>query len=86
MNEHTFHPDATAHDLLNRANEWLQYARGTMQLLADLIHESDSIDCQRMGLALEALCAMTAMGANCAGEAHVRMLHSRAASKAVDAS
>jgi hypothetical protein len=73
MKERTFHPDATPHDLLNRASEWLQYARGTMQLLADLIHEAESVDCLKLGLALEGLATMTRMGASCAAEAHARM-------------
>jgi hypothetical protein len=65
--------DSTAHDLLNDATEWLQYARGLTELLADLVHESDAIDCRKMALSLEAIGAMTHMGVQCAAEAHARM-------------
>jgi hypothetical protein len=54
-------PDATAHDLLNRAAELLQYARGLTELLAEFVHESDTVDCRRMALSLDA------------AEAHVRL-------------
>ena len=66
-------PEATPHDLLNDATEWLQYARGLTELLADLVHESDAIDCRRMALSLEAIGAITHMGVQCAAEAHARM-------------
>jgi hypothetical protein len=66
-------PEATAHDLMNQATEWLQYARGLTRLLADLIHEAESVDCQRMALGLEAIGALTNMGVQCTAQAHVRM-------------
>jgi hypothetical protein len=66
-------PEATAHALLNEATEWLQFARGLTGLLADLIHEADSVDCRRMALGLEAIGALTNMGVQCAAQAHVRM-------------
>ncbi|WP_448096305.1 hypothetical protein [Luteibacter yeojuensis] len=66
-------PDATPHDLLNGAIEWLQYARGLSQLLADLVHESDVVDCRRMALSLEAIAALTNMGVQCTAQAHARM-------------
>lgn len=66
-------PEATAHDLMNASVQWLQYARGLTGLLADLIHEADAVDCQRMALGLEAIAALTHMGVQCAAQAHVRM-------------
>jgi hypothetical protein len=66
-------PEASAHDLLNNAAELLQYARGVTELLAEFVHESDTVDCRRMALSLEAVAALTQMGAHCAAEAHVRL-------------
>lgn len=66
-------PEATAHALLNEATEWLQFARGLTGLLADLIHEADTVDCKRMALGLEAIGALTNMGVQCAAQAHVRV-------------
>ena len=66
-------PDATAHDLLNNAAELLQYARGLAELLAEFVHESDTVDCRRMALSLDAVAALTQMGAHCAAEAHARL-------------
>jgi hypothetical protein len=65
--------EATAHCLLNEATEWLQYSRGLTELLAELIHESDTVDCRRMALGLEAISALTRMGLQCAAHAHARM-------------
>jgi len=71
----TYHVDleTTAHDLMNAATEWLQLSRGVTALLADLIHEADTVDCQRMALGLEAISALTLMGVQCTAQAHVRM-------------
>jgi hypothetical protein len=66
-------PDATANELLNNAAELLQYARGLTELLAEFVHESDTIDCRRMALSLDAIAALTQMGAHCAAEAHARL-------------
>lgn len=66
-------PQASAHDLMNEATTWLQYARGVTVLLADLVHEADEIDCQRMALGLEAIGALMRMGVQCTAQAHVRM-------------
>ncbi|HVI54019.1 MAG TPA: hypothetical protein VM621_03075 [Luteibacter sp.] len=66
-------PEATSHQLLNEATQWLQYARGLAGLLADLIHEADAMDCQRVALGLEAIGALTYMGIQCTAQAHVRM-------------
>lgn len=70
---------ANPHDLLNEATEWLQYARGLSQLLAELVHESDAVDCARMALGLEAIAALTRMGLQCTADAHARMSWERAA-------
>lgn len=71
----TYHadPEASAHGLMSAATEWLQYARGLTGLLADLIHEADNVDCQRMALGLEAIGALVLMGVQCTAQAHVRM-------------
>jgi len=62
--------NATPHDLLNEATEWLQYSRGMTQLLSELVHEADAVDCAKMGLALEAIAALTRAGIQCATQAH----------------
>lgn len=72
-------PEASAHELMNESIHWLQYARGLVRLLADLIHEADSVDCQRVALGLEAIGALTHMGIQCTAQAHVRMRWSEAA-------
>jgi hypothetical protein len=71
----TYHvdPEASAHELMNAATEWLQFARGLTALLADLVHEADAVDCQRMALGLEAIGALTQMGVQCTAHAHARM-------------
>jgi hypothetical protein len=69
-----FESGATAHELLNEATEWLQYACGISELLAELIHESDSVDCQRVALALEAIGKITRMGVERTAQAHA-VLH-----------
>jgi hypothetical protein len=66
--------ETSTHDLLNEATEWLQHARGLTDLIADLVHESDGIDCPRMARALEAIAALTNLGVQCAAEAHARMV------------
>jgi hypothetical protein len=66
-------PEATAHDLMNEATEWLQYARSLTRLLADFIHESDTVDCQRVAHGLEAIGALMHMGVQCSAQAHARM-------------
>jgi hypothetical protein len=63
------------HDLMNEAREWLHYARNVSGLLADLIHESDSVDCKRVSLSLEAIEAMTQVGLRRMGEAHAAWVH-----------
>ena len=65
--------DAKAHELFNQATEWLQYARNVTQMLAELVHESDTVDCTRLSLTLEAIGAMTHRGIQCAAEARGRM-------------
>ncbi|HVI53558.1 MAG TPA: hypothetical protein VM621_00730 [Luteibacter sp.] len=72
-------PDASPHDLLNNAAELLQYARGLTELLAEFVHESDTVDCRRMALSLDAIAALTQMGAQCAAEAHARLAWTRRA-------
>ncbi len=70
-------PDASAHDLLNNAAELLQFARGVTELLAEFVHESDAVDCRRMALSLDAVAALTQMGAHYAAEAHARLTWER---------
>ena len=76
-----FESGATAHELLNEATEWLQYACGISELLAELIHESDSVDCQRVALALEAIGKITRTGVQRTAQAHA-VLHWEAAKAA----
>jgi hypothetical protein len=67
-------PDATAHDLMNDATEWLQHARGLTSLLAGLIYEADEVDCKDTAGALDAIEALTHMGLQCAAQAHTRLV------------
>jgi hypothetical protein len=69
-----FESGATVHELLNEATEWLQYACGISELLAELVHESDGVDSRRMALALEAIGKITRTGAQRTAQAHT-MLH-----------
>jgi hypothetical protein len=71
----SFHVDseASVHDLLNDATEWLQYARGLTELLAELVHESDVVDCRHMALGLDAIGALTRLGLQCTAHAHTRI-------------
>ncbi|MEX1827707.1 hypothetical protein JNG39_08465 [Luteibacter sp. CQ10] len=66
--------EASAHELLNEATEWLQYARGMTQLLAEWVEEVEVVDRGKMVLALGAIEAMTSHGVACAAQAHVRVL------------
>jgi hypothetical protein len=66
--------ETSTHDLLNQATEWLQYARGLTELLAELVHESDTVDCNRMAMGLKAISALTRLGVRCTAEAHARIL------------
>jgi len=66
-------PYVNPHDLLNEATEWLQYARGLTQLVSELVHEADTVDCQRMSLGLDAIGALIRMGLRCTADAHARM-------------
>jgi len=70
--------ETSTHDLLNQATEWMQYARGLTALLAELVHESDTVDCHRMAIGLEAISALTRLGARCTAEAHARLTWERA--------
>lgn len=73
-----FDAEMTTHDLLNKATEWLQYARGLTDLLAEFVHESDEVDCRRLALGLEAISALTRLGVRCTAEAHARITWERA--------
>jgi len=66
--------DVNAHELLNEATEWLQYSRGVTQLLAELVHESEDLDCAQMSLALDAIGAMTQRGIWCLAEGRAGLI------------
>jgi hypothetical protein len=67
-------PSATAHELMNDATEWLQYARGLTGLIAELVYEAEEVKCKDMASALDAIEAMMHMGLQCATQAHTRMV------------
>jgi hypothetical protein len=67
-------PDATAHELMNEASEWLQYARGLASLLAELMYETEKVKGKDVAASLEAIEALTHIGLQCATQAHTRML------------
>ena len=66
-------PNASPHDLLSDATEWLQYARHTIRLLADLVDEADELDKHHLSISLEGVAAMIAMGIRCAALAQGRL-------------
>ncbi|HEY4093813.1 MAG TPA: hypothetical protein VGN46_20090 [Luteibacter sp.] len=66
--------EPSAHELLNEAIVWLQYARGVTATLADLVHEADTVDCKQLGLSLEAIAAMTQAGVQRVGQAHAQWI------------
>ena len=66
-------PNASPHALLGDATEWLQYARHSIGLLAELIDETDELDHHRLSISLEGIAAMTAMGMRCAALAQARL-------------
>ncbi len=66
-------PEASVHDLLNDATEWLQYARGLMDVLSEFVHESDAVDTSRIALSLGAIAAITHLGLQCSAQAHARI-------------
>jgi len=65
--------EASVHELLNDATEWLQYARGLMDVLSEFVHESDTVDCSRIALSLEAIAAIMHLGLQCSAQAHARI-------------
>ncbi|HEY4294793.1 hypothetical protein [Luteibacter sp.] len=67
-------PDTSAHDLLNAANEWLQYTQRLNRLLIDLVREAGGVEGKRMTYALETVDALMSIGMRCAAEAHGRMV------------
>jgi len=67
-------PDTSAHDLLNAANEWLQYTHRLNRLLIDLVGESDGVSGERLAHALETADALMSIGTRCVAEAHERMV------------
>ena len=66
-------PEAGPDALLNDATEWLRYAYNAIHLLAELAHERDIADMQRLPVMLEGIGAFIDMGARCATQAHLRM-------------
>jgi hypothetical protein len=54
----------TATEEFNLALEWLQYSRGTAQVLADHLHEADEINIRDTALAVEAVATMVREGAS----------------------
>jgi len=67
-------PDTSAHDLLNAASEWLQYAHRLNRLLIDLVAESDGVAGERVADALETADALMSIGTRCVAQAHERMV------------
>jgi len=53
--------------------EWLGYARTVGEFRADLIHESDTVQCERMALSLDAIASLVQIDAQCTAQAHARM-------------
>ncbi|UPG95390.1 hypothetical protein [Luteibacter aegosomatissinici] len=70
--------EPSAHELLNEATQWLQYARGVTSLLADLIHEADEVDGKQVALSMEAIAAITHLGTDLVGQAHAQWHWQRA--------
>jgi len=80
------HPDATSHELLNEASEWLQYACAMTSMLSEMVSEADFeniLSHPRLATALDGIGAMTNLGMLCAAEAHTRLCWERAVAQRV---
>lgn len=66
-------PEAGVNTLLNDAAAWLEYARGMTDLLAESMHEDESVDRRRMLLTVGAIGTLVAMGVQCVTQAHAKM-------------
>jgi hypothetical protein len=64
--------EPTVHELLNEATAWLQYARGVVATLADLVHEAEGIETKQLALSLEAVAAMMRTGTEGVARAHAK--------------
>jgi len=79
-------PDATSHDLLNEATEWLQYAYAMTSMLSEIVSAADVeniVSHPRLAAALDGIGAMTNLGMLCAAEAHTRMCWEQAMAQRV---
>ncbi|NID16251.1 hypothetical protein [Luteibacter yeojuensis] len=63
-------PAASAHALWNEGTELLRYARGLTAMLADLIHEAEAVNSQKMAHSLEGIDVLMQLGLECAAQAH----------------
>ncbi|MGF6495018.1 hypothetical protein ABIE56_003216 [Luteibacter sp. 621] len=54
----------------NQALEWLHCSRGSVQTLADYLHEAEAIDLKDTALAVESVAAMIRKGAERISRAH----------------
>lgn len=64
----------TVHELLNEATAWLQYARGVVATLADLVHEAEDIETKQLAFSLEAVAAMMRTGTEGVARAHAKWM------------
>ncbi|MGO4702246.1 hypothetical protein [Dyella sp. 2RAB6] len=77
-------PEATATDLLNDATEWLQYARHTTALLAELIDDADSVDESHLAVTMGGVSALVELGMRCAIQAHGKLLWQQSQTETVE--
>jgi hypothetical protein len=73
-------PDATSHELMDKAREWIRHADGVIGIIADLTVEvphPDLAEFHQMAVALRAVYAMTNISTQFAQEAYEKRCEER---------
>ncbi|HEY4292130.1 hypothetical protein [Luteibacter sp.] len=70
--------ETNTRELLNEVTEWLQYACGMTDLMAELVYEAETLDCRRMALAFQTIGALLERSVTCTKRAHERVVWEQA--------
>jgi hypothetical protein len=70
---HIVNPDASFHDLMNGATEWLNYAQRLTSFLSEVIDDVDDLQGKEVAMVLMVIEALTQRGLDCAMQAHSQM-------------
>jgi hypothetical protein len=75
-NERTLvaHPDASVHELMNGATEWLQYAQRLTGFMSEVIENADELQAKEVANALMVIDALLRRGLDFALQAHTQMV------------